>query len=97
MKKRIRIIIFLLSFVLIDMVYIITKKNENTEQNKEYVIIKMSSEVLYPTCIKCLCQPILENENNYDKDGNITYGQQSITADDENYSFINSEAEVTIF
>lgn len=34
MKKRIRIIIFLLSFVLIDMVYIITKKNENTEQKK---------------------------------------------------------------
>ena len=34
MKKRIRIIIFLLSFVLIDMVYIITKENENTEQKK---------------------------------------------------------------
>lgn len=71
--------------------------NENEEQNKEYVIIKMSSEILYPTCIKCLCQPILENESNYDRNGNITYGQQAITADDENYSFINSEAEVTIF
>ncbi len=34
MKKRIRIIIFLLSFVLIDMVYIIAKENENTEQKK---------------------------------------------------------------
>ena len=59
MKKRIRIIIFLLSFVLIDMVYIITKKNENTEQKKIEITTtreitsettkKVTSETTIPT------------------------------------------------
>lgn len=71
--------------------------NENEEQNKEYTIIKMSNELLYPTCIKCLCQPVLENESTYNEDGSINYGQQDIKSDTENYSYINSEPEVTIF
>ena len=59
MKKRIRIIIFLLSFVLIDMVYIITKKNEKTEQKKIEITTtreitsettkKVTSETTIPT------------------------------------------------
>lgn len=71
--------------------------NENEEQNKEYAIIKMSNEVLYPTCIKCLCQPVLENESVYNKDSSISYGQQDILSDTENNTYINSEPEVTIF
>ena len=74
------------------------KSNENSEQTREYDVIKLSTEVLYPSCIKCLCQPILENESNYNNvNGDITYGQQDIISDDENYSFINSPAEYTIF
>lgn len=71
--------------------------NENEEQNKEYTIVKMSSELLYPTCIKCLCQPVLETESTYNEDGSIHYGQQEITSDSENYSFINDKPEITIF
>lgn len=71
--------------------------NENDEQNKEFAIIKLSNELLYPNCIKCLCQPILETESKYDENGNIDYGQQEITSDDENYTFINSKPELTIF
>lgn len=72
--------------------------NENEDQNKEYIVIKLSSEVLFPTHIKCLCEPILENESTYNKkDGNITYGQQSIYSDEENNTFINSEKELTFF
>lgn len=71
--------------------------NENEEQNKEYVVIKMSSKVLYPTCIKCLCQPVLENESRVDCKNNIEYGQQDITSDDVNYTYINEEKELKFF
>lgn len=72
--------------------------NENEEQRKEYVIVKLSNELLYTTCIKCLCEPVLESESRYDKyDGDISYGQQSILSDDENYTFISESPEITIF
>lgn len=70
--------------------------NDNEEQRKEYVIKKLSTEAIYTTCIKCLCEPILENESTYNK-GLVTYGQQDILSDDENYSFINAGKEQTIF
>lgn len=70
--------------------------NENKNQNREYVIIKLSNEILYPTCIKCLCQPIIENETIY-KDGNLEYGQQDIVSDDENYTFISEKANTQFF
>lgn len=71
--------------------------SDNPEQNKEYTIIKLSNEVLYPTCIKCLCQPILENESKYDRHGEISYGQQDITSDDENNYYINEKPEISYF
>lgn len=71
--------------------------NEQTEQNKEYSIIKLSNTTLYPTCIKCLCQPILENESIYHKDGNITYGQQDILSDEENNTFISEPSKISFF
>ena len=72
--------------------------NENKQQNKRYIITKLSNEQLYPTCIKCLCVPVLKNESNVDKyNQNIQYGQQNLLADDENYTFINEEPEITIF
>lgn len=70
--------------------------NENEGQSKEYIIIKLSNEALFPTCIKCLCEPILENESRY-VDGNISYGQQSIYSDEENNTFINSEPKLNYF
>lgn len=69
---------------------------QNSEQNKEYAIIKLSNEILYPTCIKCLCQPVLESESTYN-DGTISYGQQPITSDDENFSFISESPETKFF
>lgn len=70
----------------------------NKQQNKEYVIEKLSNELLYPTCIKCLCHPILENESKYNNlNGDITYGQQDIQADDENYSYINEKPKISTF
>lgn len=71
--------------------------NENFGQNKEYVVIKMSTNVLYTTCIKCLCEPVLENESKYNEDGSIDYGQQEITSDEENYTFINEQPELKFF
>lgn len=71
--------------------------NENEEQNKEYIIIKMSNSLLYPACIKCLCQPLLATESTYLKDGNIFYGQQEIYSDDENNVFISEPAEFKYF
>lgn len=71
--------------------------NENEEQTKEYVITKLSNEILYPTCIKCLCQPVLETESTINSDNEIEYGQREITSDDENYSFINEKPELKFF
>lgn len=71
--------------------------NYNEEQNKEYVIIRLSNQVLYPTHIVCLCQPILNNESTYSENGKIIYGQQDITSDTENWSYINDKPETTIF
>lgn len=77
---------------------ILFKTNYNEEQNKEYVVKKLSNNVLFPSCIKCLCSPIYENESTYcDVNGNITYGQQNIKSDTENYSYINSEPEISFF
>lgn len=70
--------------------------NENSNQVKEYVVIKLSNELLYPTCIKCLCIPILENETTT-IDNKLQYGQQEITSDSENYSFINENKKLTMF
>lgn len=70
--------------------------NENSNQIKEYVIIKLSNELLYPTCIKCLCIPVLENETNIENN-KLQYGQQEITSDSENYSFINEDKKLTMF
>lgn len=71
--------------------------NRNSEQEKTYKILKLSSEVLFPNHIKCLCEPVMFNETTYIDKNNIQYGQQAITADDENYSFINSDAEISFF
>lgn len=71
--------------------------NENDEQSKEYEIVKMSNEQTYPSCIKCLCIPILKNESTYVDKNNIHYGQQDIISDEENYSYINSEPKKTVF
>lgn len=71
--------------------------NENSNQKREYTVIKLSNEQLYPSCIKCLCIPILENESQVIKDNEITYGQQNIESDDENYTYINSEPNLTVF
>lgn len=72
--------------------------NENEELTKEYTIIKLSSEVLYPTCIKCLCQPVMEDECVYhDRDSELSYGQQEIDSDEENMSFINEKPKITFF
>lgn len=68
--------------------------NENEEQAKEYEIIRMSNIHLYPSCIVCLCNPILKTESTYIDSDNIQYGQQDIASDDENYSFINEEPEI---
>lgn len=70
--------------------------NENKNENREYTIIKLSNEQLYPSCIKCLCIPILENETKV-IDNTISYGQQNIESDDENYTYINSEPKITVF
>lgn len=72
-----------------------TVKN-NKEQYRTYIVTKLSNELLYPTCIKCLCHPVLDNESTYDK-GEISYGQQDITSDDENYTFINEKAKIKYF
>lgn len=72
------------------------ESNENEEQVKEYSIIKLSNEELYPTCIKCLCIPVLENESTL-INNDIHYGQQEITADDENYTYINEKPRLTMF
>ena len=73
------------------------ESNENPNQNKEYVVIKMSNEQLYPTCIKCLCIPVLQNDSVNQLDNEIYYGQQSETADTENFTFINETQKTTIF
>lgn len=71
--------------------------NENEGQIKEYEIIKMSNIHLYPSCIVCLCNPVLDsNSVSVDKD-TIHYGQQDIMSDDENYSFINEHPEKKFF
>lgn len=76
----------------------ILKSNENNQQYREYVIIKLSNNILYPTLIKCICQPIHESESQYNKEDNsITYGQQQITSDDENLSFISEKPRITFF
>ena len=75
---------------------IIFSSNENKGQNKEYAIIKLTNEQLYPSCVKCLCIPILENET-VNINGQLNYGQQNILADNENYTFISAEPEITIF
>ena len=72
------------------------ESNENEEQIKEYSIIKLSNEELYPTCIKCLCIPVLENESIL-INNDIHCGQQEITADDENYTYINEKPRLTMF
>lgn len=72
------------------------ESNENEEQIKEYSIIKLSNEELYPTCIKCLCISVLENESML-INNDIHYGQQEITADDENYTYINEKPRLTMF
>lgn len=73
--------------------------NENEEQQKEYEIIKLTNEQLFPSCVKCLCIPVLENSTNYVERNkeDIQYGYQDITSDNENYSFINSKPKKTIF
>ena len=71
--------------------------NRNNEQEKTYKILKLSSEVLFPNHIKCLCEPVMFNETTYIDKNNVQYGQQAVTADDENYSFINSDAEISFF
>lgn len=73
------------------------RSNENDNQYKEYVIVKLSNNVLFPSCIKCLCEPILKNESTIHCDKSITYGQQDITSDDENYTFINDKPEISFF
>lgn len=76
---------------------------EDPGKLSEYVVLKISSELLYPTCRKCLCQLVLPNESSYadgkhdvDK-GEISYGQRDIESDDENYSFINEKAKLSFF
>lgn len=71
--------------------------NINEEQNKEYVINKLSNTELYPSCIKCLCTPVLKNESIEDDRNNIHYGQQEIYSDDENYTFISEKPKITFF
>lgn len=71
--------------------------NENDNQTKEYEVVRMSNQHLYPTHITCLCIPVLENESTYIDDNNIHYGQQDIMSDDENYSYINSKPKKTVF
>ena len=73
------------------------QSNENENQIKEYVIIKLSNEQLYPTCTKCLCIPVLDNESIKLDNNDIHYGQQDILSDDENYTFINDSPHITIF
>lgn len=69
---------------------------ENKEQQKEYYIEKLTNTQLYPSCIKCLCKPILNTET-VNIDDAIHYGQQDIASDEENYSFINESPKTTIF
>lgn len=71
--------------------------NENEEQRKEYEVIKMTNPHLYPTCIVCLCNPVLANESTYVSKKDIHYGQQDVASDSENYSFINEQPKKTIF
>lgn len=71
--------------------------NENNEQQKEYIIKKLSNEALYPTCIKCLCEPVLENESVINSDNEVEYGQRDIVTDTDNYSFINEQPELKFF
>ena len=73
------------------------ESSDNKNQTKEYLVTKLSSTQLYPSCIKCLCIPVLENETNVDDKGNILYGQQEIISDEENYSFINEEPTIKMF
>lgn len=72
------------------------QSNENKNQIKEYVIIKLSNEQLYPSCIKCLCNPILKSNTSV-INNEIQYGEQSIISDDENYSFINESQRLNKF
>lgn len=72
------------------------QSNENDNQTKEYVVIKLSNELLYPSCIKCLCIPVIENATQ-NINGDLQYGQQEITSDSENYSFINEKKKLTMF
>lgn len=69
---------------------------ENKEQQKEYYIEKLTNMQLYPSCIKCLCKPILDTET-VNINGDIEYRQQEITSDEENYSFINESPKITMF
>ena len=71
--------------------------NEYKNQNKEYSIIRLSNQQLYPSCIKCLCIPVLENESIKLNNNEIQYGQQDITADEENYTYINEKPKITVF
>lgn len=74
------------------------ESNENLNQTKWYRVVKLSNEELYPSCIKCLCTPVLETESKYDDiDNSISYGQQDILSDEENYTFINDRPNLTIF
>lgn len=73
------------------------KSNENEDQVKEYSIIKLSSEELYPTCIKCLCIPVMQNESVLQQNNTIHYGQQEILSDEENNTFINEQPRITFF
>lgn len=76
----------------------IVSSNENAGQALQYVIMKLSSEVLYTTCIKCLCRPVLQSETTHDLiSGEVSYGQQAVDSDDENYSFINEKQKFTFF
>lgn len=71
-------------------------KSNETEQKREYTIIRLSSSQLYPSCIKCLCIPILKDESTI-VENNVHYGQQSITSDEENYTFINEKPKLSMF
>lgn len=77
---------------------IVIRSNENEGQYKEYVVTKLSNNILYPTLIKCLCQPIYESETTHNKyDNSLNYGQQPITSDDENMTFISEKPQLTFF
>lgn len=71
----------------------------NSNQNKEYTIIKLSSEQLYPSCIKCLCIPVINSKYSIknNKTGDILYQEQSIYSDEENNTFINAEPKISMF